>query len=140
MQLARNLQSTQPHPVMVASRRRSTRKKGEETPQRSQSAVSQDPEPELEPEETPSASTSTKDSCPACADSAQDRQQIVNGDTWIRCDACKKWFHWVCVASPNQDHESVGRWSVLSNVSSFTESLYLRTGTANHVRMLMNPG
>jgi hypothetical protein len=62
--------------------------------------------------ETPTSKENEKDSCPACKDkpSTLSADSAVEADTWIRCDNCKKWFHWKCVKIPDRDHESVDRW------------------------------
>ncbi|KAG2746648.1 hypothetical protein P692DRAFT_201867625 [Suillus brevipes Sb2] len=65
---------------------------------------------EDEPEPTQAESTPTKtneDVCPSC-------REGVHGEksSWIRCDACKIWFHWACVGD-GSDLELINKWCIL---------------------------
>lgn len=52
-----------------------------------------------------------EDKCPACtAESTQEDWNAADKESWVRCDACKKWFHWRCAGEG--DLESVGKWCV----------------------------
>ncbi|TFY81734.1 hypothetical protein EWM64_g2277 [Hericium alpestre] len=53
----------------------------------------------------PSASA---DACPACKDASQSSADAEK-ESWVRCDACKKWFHWRCVGAGEQ-LEALDKW------------------------------
>jgi hypothetical protein len=48
--------------------------------------------------------------CPACNTNNAQVGEDDKPDVWIRCDTCKSWFHWACVADEGQDHELVANW------------------------------
>ncbi|KZS99328.1 JmjC domain-containing histone demethylation protein 1 [Sistotremastrum niveocremeum HHB9708] len=101
---------------MAPSRRRTSRRGAPTTPKKESTAQPQRPpssEPEESEEGTPSQTNvperTAAEKCPACKDDETaplDSEQ----DTWIRCDACKSWYHWRCVAEEGQDHETVDKW------------------------------
>lgn len=52
-----------------------------------------------------------EDKCPACKDgSTTSDWNDADKESWVRCDACKKWFHWRCAG--DGDLEAVGKWYV----------------------------
>ncbi|KAG9318283.1 Clavaminate synthase-like protein [Chiua virens] len=58
---------------------------------------------------------SEEDACPACKDLAVDVQSTVSKESWIRCDACKSWYHWVC-AGNGEDVDAIDKWQVITIV------------------------
>jgi len=61
-----------------------------------------------EPTSTESAPTKAdEDSCPSCREGVQGEKH-----NWIRCDACKTWFHWAC-AGNGGDLELINKWCAL---------------------------
>jgi hypothetical protein len=104
--------------MAASSRRRANRKKEEQASQRSNSTATQDAEP--------SSASTFKDSCPSCLNSEKRGQESSCRDTWIRCDSCKIWFHWECVALQGQDHETVDRWSAFNQFVLFLTDLHVR--------------
>ena len=54
---------------------------------------------------------SEEDTCPACKDLPADLQTTVSKESWIRCDACKSWYHWVC-AGNGADVDTIDKWQV----------------------------
>ena len=54
------------------------------------------------------------DKCPACKDDQDNTPlTVAEKEKWVRCDACKTWFHWRCVGEGG-DLDAVDKWSVLS--------------------------
>ncbi|RPD65805.1 Clavaminate synthase-like protein [Lentinus tigrinus ALCF2SS1-7] len=50
------------------------------------------------------------DKCPACKDTQEDTPlTVAEKEKWVRCDACKSWFHWRCVGEGG-DLDAVGKW------------------------------
>ncbi|KAI0693879.1 Clavaminate synthase-like protein [Cytidiella melzeri] len=90
---------------MVRAKRRSARHagqgspepaNGEErpvTPPDSQTSVESHPAPQPE-----------KDRCPACKEGEEtEGWNEEDKESWVRCDACKKWFHWRCAGQGELD-------------------------------------
>ena len=76
-----------------------------------------EPEPNTEDvdveivEDEPSASTA-EERCPACTEGAAAPEEKEN---WVRCDACKVWFHWRCVAVDGQELDQIDKWCGLAS-------------------------
>ncbi|KAF8634158.1 hypothetical protein AX17_004276 [Amanita inopinata Kibby_2008] len=49
------------------------------------------------------------ETCPACTDSGTEALNAPDKESWIRCDACKRWYHWRC-AGDDRDVESIDKW------------------------------
>ncbi|KAI0362800.1 Clavaminate synthase-like protein [Trametes cingulata] len=54
------------------------------------------------------------DRCPACKDAqvkaeGESEQSAADKEKWVRCDACKTWFHWRCVGEGG-DLDAVDKW------------------------------
>ncbi|PFH47184.1 hypothetical protein AMATHDRAFT_68337 [Amanita thiersii Skay4041] len=47
--------------------------------------------------------------CPACAEQSNDSSNTPEKESWIRCDACKTWYHWRC-AGDGSDVDAVDKW------------------------------
>lgn len=57
------------------------------------------------------------DKCPACKDAQGDTPlTVAEKEKWVRCDACKSWFHWRCVGEGG-DLDAVDKWCVLLSKS-----------------------
>ncbi|KAG2360732.1 Clavaminate synthase-like protein [Suillus spraguei] len=93
---------------MARSRRRITRSAIQKSPERSPGSSRSSLTPmEDEPEPAQAESTPTKtdeDVCPSCREGVQGEKS-----SWIRCDACKIWFHWACVGD-GSDLELINKW------------------------------
>ena len=51
------------------------------------------------------------DKCPACRpDEAPEDTIAQDQESWVRCDACKRWFHWRC-AGDGGDLDALDKWS-----------------------------
>lgn len=51
------------------------------------------------------------DKCPACKNEnvAEPGAATADKEKWVRCDACKTWFHWRCVGQGG-DLDAVDQW------------------------------
>lgn len=91
-------------PLKMAPRRRRTTRlsKADLSPEpRSDSPVHvEEPNEEL--------SHSGNDSCPAC-NADESPLNAEQKESWVRCDACKNWYHWVC-AGNGGDLEAIDKW------------------------------
>lgn len=55
---------------------------------------------------------SKDDLCPACpTEPSQAIQEMIEKESWVRCDACKAWYHWRC-AGNGGEVETIDKWSV----------------------------
>ncbi len=59
------------------------------------------------------------DVCPACKDDSDQTPPSADKEQWVRCDACKIWFHWRCAGQG--DLEAVDKWCVPSRPLSATK-------------------
>lgn len=104
---------------MAAGRRKSLRKSAQSTENnRAQSEASSStaapgqPEgPEIVQSQSQPSGHSEENRCPACLE-ASVKEEVLGKESWVRCDACKKWFHWRC-AGEGDDLETVDKWSAL---------------------------
>ncbi|EGN96043.1 hypothetical protein SERLA73DRAFT_162011 [Serpula lacrymans var. lacrymans S7.3] len=97
---------------MTRGRRRVTRSNARQSPQQS-------PGPDIHSEsvsrtEEAGARNSLRlptDSCPACKsdEGSESSLSIFTKQSWVRCDACKTWFHWLCVGNGGE-LETIDRW------------------------------
>jgi F-box/leucine-rich repeat protein 10/11 len=63
---------------------------------------------QVEPMPTESApAKADEDVCPSCREGVQGEKS-----DWIRCDACKVWFHWAC-AGNGGELELINKWCAL---------------------------
>lgn len=74
-------------------------------------------EPVQETPVHPVTMASEEDSCPACKDLPTDVQSTVFKESWIRCDACKSWYHWVC-AGNGADVDTIDKWQVYAKAAT----------------------
>lgn len=81
-----------------------------------------DAAPGSDSEEKPAAADSSKDICPACPDQEKADEAATNKEDWIRCDACKTWYHWRCVGN-GQELEAIDKWYVFQPTVSYPRSL-----------------
>ncbi|KAJ8473833.1 hypothetical protein ONZ45_g16153 [Pleurotus djamor] len=47
--------------------------------------------------------------CPACTDASATALKPFEKESWVRCDACKAWYHWRC-AGNGGDMEAIDKW------------------------------
>ena len=85
---------------MARARRRSTRTSTQKAPD-SADAEQPDTHADDEPEEH----------CPECQPGATASWAAADKESWVRCDACKVWFHWRCAGS-GDDLDALDKWSV----------------------------
>ena len=57
--------------------------------------VQGDGAPEEPTSEAQENTAADDDKCPACQDSPADGE-LAAKEKWVRCDDCKRWFHWRC--------------------------------------------
>jgi hypothetical protein len=93
---------------MVAGHKRSTRSTVQKSPAPSTASAgsSKTPLPLKDASEVEPVHSDIDESCPACKDDV-----VPEGvrESWIRCDACKTWFHWRC-AGNGEDPEMINKW------------------------------
>ncbi|KAI0807049.1 jumonji protein [Fomes fomentarius] len=66
-------------------------------------------QPVQDPEEAGKTQTQD-DKCPACKEGQpEDPPAVAEKEQWVRCDACKTWFHWRCVGQGG-DLDAVDKW------------------------------
>ncbi|KAF5358557.1 hypothetical protein D9756_001773 [Leucocoprinus leucothites] len=80
--------------------------KGEET---SDPAMSRSISPEQQNSQEDPASQQRDETCPACIEGQTSDLNSFEKERWIRCDACKVWYHWRCVGK-GEDIESIDKW------------------------------
>ncbi|KAH9946403.1 Clavaminate synthase-like protein [Epithele typhae] len=60
-------------------------------------------------EEVEEAEEAQEERCPACPEAVAGAQvEDANKEKWVRCDACKTWFHWRCAG--DGDLDAVDMW------------------------------
>ncbi|TFK55342.1 Clavaminate synthase-like protein [Heliocybe sulcata] len=89
---------------MAKPRRRSTRNNAAKSPERE--AGSDTGETSVKTEQPDRADD---DKCPACKDDADDGMSTADKESWVRCDACKTWYHWRCTGDGG-DLERIDKW------------------------------
>lgn len=57
----------------------------------------------------PEAEKVTAETCPGCTNVSKNTSNSLDKESWIRCDACKTWYHWRCVGD-DSDVESIDKW------------------------------
>ena len=62
------------------------------------------------------AAPQEEDKCPACKEATQEDWRAEDKESWVRCDACKTWFHWRCAGQG--DLEAIGKWCALVRVAA----------------------
>ncbi|EPT01807.1 hypothetical protein FOMPIDRAFT_152091 [Fomitopsis schrenkii] len=76
-----------------------------------------------EPEDGPAAAEATEsavvqsgtqaqdgdDTCPACVGHDMRQWAAADKENWVRCDACKTWYHWRC-AGDGSDLDAIDKW------------------------------
>ena len=67
-----------------------------------------------------------EDRCPACKDGTQEGWNDEDKESWVRCDACRVWFHWRCVG--DGDLEAIGKWCA-GSILLYTIASECRAGT-----------
>lgn len=66
------------------------------------------------PERSNSTSQLRDESCPACVEGQTHVLNALEKERWIRCDACKTWYHWRCVGQ-GEDIDSIDKWCACSS-------------------------
>ncbi|KZV67975.1 Clavaminate synthase-like protein [Peniophora sp. CONT] len=62
---------------------------------------------EVEAEQSEPSASTAEERCPACTEGVAVPEEKEN---WVRCDACKVWFHWRCVAVDGQELSQIDKW------------------------------
>ncbi|KAI0670700.1 Clavaminate synthase-like protein [Trametes maxima] len=90
---------------------RSTRRRSGKTQKTPDPAGATDDDSQSQPaQEEQEARKEDDDKCPACKDEqGQGEQLAADKEQWVRCDACKTWFHWRCVGEGG-DLDAIGKW------------------------------
>ncbi|KAK2467117.1 hypothetical protein APHAL10511_001375 [Amanita phalloides] len=57
----------------------------------------------------PETENVTAEACPACTDLSKEKSSTLDKENWIRCDACKMWYHWRC-AGDDSEVETIDKW------------------------------
>ncbi|PBK77816.1 Clavaminate synthase-like protein [Armillaria solidipes] len=92
---------------MAQARRRSTRgKKSEVIEETTVSPSNSVHEPQVKEEHKGKSEAATEETCPSCP---KDVDANLDKNNWIRCDACKVWYHWGC-AGNGEDSASIDKW------------------------------
>ncbi|EPQ58517.1 jumonji protein [Gloeophyllum trabeum ATCC 11539] len=93
---------------MAKARRRSTRSNAQKSPEHD--AESDSGQTSLKVEQTEGQEDrSEDDKCPACKDENGEVTALADKESWIRCDACKTWYHWRC-AGDGGELERIDKW------------------------------
>ncbi|EIW60698.1 Clavaminate synthase-like protein [Trametes versicolor FP-101664 SS1] len=100
---------------MARARRRSGRTQTEKTPD-TVGATDDDAQTQPAQEDNGNGEDNGErdedDKCPACKNTVRpEGEPIIAADKekWVRCDACKTWFHWRCVGEGG-DLDTIGKW------------------------------
>ena len=97
---------------MARPRRRTG--KAQKTPEPTTGAADDDSQMLPEPEAV-EGGKAQDERCPACRDEAgQPPLDAADKEKWVRCDACKIWFHWRCAG--DGDLDAVDKWWVSSSL------------------------
>ena len=96
---------------MARGRRRLTRSTAHETPEETTAEEATETPPESQDVSDSRPAHKDEDRCPACTEKATENWNAADKESWVRCDACKKWFHWRCAGEG--DLETVGKWYAL---------------------------
>ncbi|KXN90450.1 JmjC domain-containing histone demethylation protein 1 [Leucoagaricus sp. SymC.cos] len=62
-----------------------------------------------QPDSASQSSQQKDELCPACIQGESSTLNAFEKERWIRCDACKTWYHWRCVGK-GDDIESIDKW------------------------------
>lgn len=68
-------------------------------------------------EETQPSTTVAEEKCPACKPEDESKPLDSDKESWVRCDACKVWFHWRCVGGED-DLSVIDKWCALPPVAT----------------------
>jgi len=86
---------------------RARRRNGKKTPE---SGAAEEPEEgAAAAEATEETTQDNNDSCPACNGSDTQQWAAADKENWVRCDACKTWYHWRC-AGDGSDLDAIDKW------------------------------
>ncbi len=114
---------------MARGRRRSSRLGGPTvtTPEPAQAAPSS--------AQDPADSRQDDEKCPAC-EGADHQVDKVDQENWVRCDACRTWFHWRCVGEG--DLEAIDKWCAPSPPALFFHTSLRRTFATSQVLQVVH--
>ncbi|KAI0956925.1 hypothetical protein AcW1_005482 [Taiwanofungus camphoratus] len=90
---------------MARARRRSGRSNVPKTPE----PAGADDSSGTPPGQEAAPNEQENDKCPACKNGESEAWAAVDKENWVRCDACKTWYHWRC-AGDGGDLDAVDKW------------------------------
>lgn len=93
---------------MAPRRRRNTRSTALSKSQESSPEPSSETPTHVEENNEGQHLHSGDDTCPAC-NTNESPLDAAEKESWVRCDACKTWYHWTC-AGDGGDLEAVDKW------------------------------
>lgn len=108
-----------PQRPLTSSRMARTRKKGTKTeePNDLTTSVSRSNSPDVS--QTHESSRTRDEACPACVQGDTNALSSFEKERWIRCDACKAWYHWRCVGR-GDDIDSFDKWCAATHTFLLT--------------------
>ncbi|KAF9002043.1 JmjC domain-containing histone demethylation protein 1 [Cyathus striatus] len=74
----------------------------------SASTSSNSPSPQVDPIHEDRGTNGSEDVCPSCP-THRESSPGCGKESWIRCDACRTWYHWRC-AGNGEDVEMIDKW------------------------------
>ncbi|KAI0086684.1 Clavaminate synthase-like protein [Irpex rosettiformis] len=100
---------------MARTKRRSTRNATKGSPEPEPTTHGEE-QPSVTPPDSQASSEShtvgqhkDRDRCPSCKEGEETTGwNETDKESWVRCDACKKWFHWRCVGEG--ELEVIDKW------------------------------
>jgi F-box/leucine-rich repeat protein 10/11 len=96
---------------------RTTRRQGTKNEETSDPPMSRSISPD-DPLQQEQAVQQRDETCPACVEGQSSALNAFEKERWIRCDACKVWYHWRCVGN-GEEIDSIDKWCAASTSSLF---------------------
>ncbi|KAJ3526806.1 hypothetical protein NM688_g8215 [Phlebia brevispora] len=93
---------------MARARRRSNKSNTQDSPEPTTGEETTATPPESQSNTESQPAPQDEDKCPACTEDTKQNWNSEDKESWVRCDACKTWFHWRCAGEGDLD--AVGKW------------------------------